>query len=319
MGVFGSEAGGNASKASVMVRDDVRCESRRWRSATTGKSCAAVNAALVTLVCFGAGCQGGRLTLFDPLHRAAARAEVRRGERLLVKSKTDEAAAAFRRAVSSDPRCAAAHAQLGKMSASAGDLDGATEHFRAAVKSNPDNVDYALALAEHLRAAAPTSMDPSRTLRAAIRAYRHVRSIDVAQPSAALGLAACYGSFGAQRVALETLREVRRTYRDSAALHCAIAATHTRLNEDKSALAAYGEALRIDPDCIAAHNGAGEINSRLIGAGTGVRRALARERATAHLRRSLELEAEQPRIRALLAGFSAAEWHATGPAVDAVE
>ncbi len=300
-----------------MVRDAVQREPRRPRPVAAGKSWAALDAALVMGVCFAAGCQGGRLTLFDPLHRATARAEVRRGEQLLAEAKIEAASAAFRRAISSDARCAAAHARLGELSADAGDVDDATNHFRAAVKSDPHNVAHALALAEHLRAAAPTSMDPARTVRSAIRAYRHVRSIDPAQFPAAIGLAACYGSFGGHRAALETLCEARESHADSAALHCEIAATHARLHEEDCALAAYGEALRIDPDCIAAHNGAGKINSRLVS--TGARRALARERAVAHLRRSLELDADQPRIRAVLASLGATERHVAGPALNEPE
>jgi len=248
------------------------------------------------------------------MDRAVARAHVRRGEQLLAASKTDEATEAFRRAVSADARCATAHARLGEMNAATGDLDNATEHFRAAVKSDPENLGYALALAEHLRAAAPTSMDPPRTLRAAVRAYRHARSIDATQLPVAIGLAACFRSFGANRVALQTLFEARRLHDDSAELHCAIATTHLRLGEDEPALAAYGEALGIDPDCIAAHNGAGQINTRLIGA--GVRQTLARERAAAHLRRSLELDADQPRIRAMLDALGGAQRHAAARALD---
>lgn len=300
-----------------MVRDNAQRERRRSTPSAARGPCAPAGKAMLALVCLVTGCQGGRPTLVESLDRARARSEVRRGERLLAQSKTDQAAAAFGRAVAHYPHCAAAQARLGEISASVGDMDGASDHFGAAVKSEPENMEYALALAEHFRAAAPTSMDPTRTRLAAIRAYRHARSIDPTRLSAAVGLAKCLRSLGAHGAALGTLCDARRWHADSAELHCEIAATHLRLAEEDRALAAYGEALRIDPDCIAAHNGAGEINAKL--SGIGVRQALARERAAAHLRRSLELDADQPRIRTLLAGIGGVEQQAAGHTVDGAE
>ena len=79
----------------------------------------------------------------------------------------------------------------------------------------------------------------------------------------------------------------------------------------------FNQALRTDNRDSAAHNGCGLVNRALAEAG-GARGSLARERAIAHFRRSLQINPHQPQIRSMLEQLAVYEWKAVTVTEEAI-
>jgi Tfp pilus assembly protein PilF len=268
----------------------------RWRLRAGPRALSLVGLLIIGLV---AGCRAGSPSLFAPLHRSIARHDVQYGQSLLVEQDATGAGSAFESAVRHDPKNAAAHAELGRLRAAQGHLDQAARCYREAVRLEPDHFDYALALADVLHRQAETSANRDDLLRAAVRAYAHARWVNPRSLPAALGLADCFRKLGEDNAALETLTEAAHLAPDAALIRVEIAQLHHARGDLRAALEEYDRALELDPNIAAAHNGCAVIQLRLAAAPDGAT-PLARQRAAAHLRKSMQLDPDQPRVAALL-------------------
>lgn len=253
---------------------------------------------LALLCVVAGGCQYGAGP-FDPLGRALARRDVKRGDLHLRAGRADDAVRAYRQAIAHDARSAAAHARLGAcLSENARDAE-ASKHFAEAVRFDPDNVDHALRLAGALSRAALISINRTERLEAAIRAYRHAASLEPDSMAAALGLAEAHYHLGDFSTAAESLERARRIEPTSTRACVRLGETYEAMLMVERALAQYQDAIRLAPDSAAeGHAGCGRVNFEL-----GRRmpdNPIYQQRAVAHLRRSLELDGNQPRIRAML-------------------
>lgn len=257
-------------------------------------------AVIAVLLAAGSGCQqGDSFKLFDSFNQALVRQDVARGEQLLADQKPDQASAAFEKAVARDPHNAQAHARLGMILVRSGRIEEAVRHYQLAVRNSPQNAEYALALAQALDGLAETAFDRRQVLEAAARAYAHVRWLDPDNLEAAIRLGDCERRLGRFVEAVQSLHEALRLDPSSARAHVDLAAVYEDLGDADSALSEYSVALKFDPDNIAAHNGCGMINAAR-DRQDGPRRPSAHERALAHLRKSLQLNPDQPNVRAAL-------------------
>lgn len=246
------------------------------------------------------GCAATNQRLMEPIHKSTASWELKRAEDHAQRGRYDSAADAFQRAIRHDPRCAAAHAGLARLRLRQGAFDLAAMSFRSAVKYDPQRFEYAMELADCLRAGAAQHADPRAQLADAIRAYQYAESLDRTSYQPVLGIGVCYRLLGDVDRALDRLRRAIALNPAAIAPHIEKAAAHFARSEYRNALAEYRQVLEMDPNNVAAHNGAGRVNAVLARA-RGPRGALARERAVAHFRRSIELIADQAEIRKALA------------------
>jgi Tfp pilus assembly protein PilF len=254
---------------------------------------------LVSAAVFNIGCSP--VTRFlEPLHRSMSAREVRRGQELLAAEDQQRAVASFQEALTHDPRNGVAHACLARIHAAAGRFSRAGEHYRAALKSAPQNVEYTLALAKCLRRQATASLNRPRLLRAATRAYRHALWLEPDNFDAALGLGICYHMMGRLDLAVDALSNARRIDPYATVAHNALADTYQARGDLDRALAECRLALKLDPHSLAAHNTAGQVNA-LRSRPSKPKSRLARQRALAHFRRSLQLDPHQPHVRTMLA------------------
>lgn len=258
---------------------------------------------LVALPAVGAmlvGCAATNQRLMEPIHKSTASWELKRAEDHAQRGRDESAADAFQRAIRHDPRCAAAHAGLARLRLQQGAMDQAAGSFRSAVKYDPQRFEYAMELADCLRIGAAQHADPRAQLADAIRAYQYAESLDGTRYEPVFGIGVSYRLLGDVDRALDHLRRAIGLNPAAVAPHIEKAAAHFARNEYRNALAEYRQILEIDPNSVAAHNGAGRVNAVLARA-RGPRGALARERAVAHFRRSLELGTDQADIRKSLA------------------
>ncbi|MBN2562249.1 MAG: tetratricopeptide repeat protein [Phycisphaerae bacterium] len=294
-----------------MVRAPTKaCHVRRITGRIAGRNspaCRLSRAALIAVVAvLASGCQRTTANLLDPLHRSIARQQVKRAQHSLDKGDHDGAAKALQSATAHDPQNAAAHAELGHFYAEAGKLEEAIHHYRSAVKAAPDKLDHVLDLARTLQRQAATSMDRPEILDAALRAYRHARWLDPDNLDAAVGLGSCYVQLGMFDLALAQLQDAKTIDPTAAVVNTELATLHTERAaayfaeaDYASALAEYRRALDFAPDNCTAHNGCGKVNLQISRQG-GPKQLLARERALAHLRKSLQVNPDQPRIEAVI-------------------
>jgi tetratricopeptide (TPR) repeat protein len=257
----------------------------------------AIGLATIVLV---VGCQAGSPSIFAPLERSTGRYDLQRGQDLLAKKDVAGAIGAFESAVRHDSKNSAAQAELGRLRADQGDLEGAANCYREALHVEPDRFDYAFALAEILRRQAETSTDRDCLLRAAIRAYAHAQWINPQHAVTTARLVECFEELGQDDAAAAAFLETLRATPQAALIHTRLAAEHYARGDWSAALAEYGRALELDPSDAVAHNGWAVAHLRLA-AEQGQAAPLARRRAVAHLRKSLALNPEQPRVAALLA------------------
>jgi tetratricopeptide (TPR) repeat protein len=258
-------------------------------------------AALLAIVSLAGGCQrSDGHGMMGPLHRAIARHDVARGCDRSAAGDEAAAAALLESAVAHDPHNALGQANLGRIRATAGQYEEAVRHYQAAVRNAPETSEYAFALANCLDKLAETSIDRQQMLDRAIRAYRYVLFLDPHNLEAEIRLGACCRRQGDFVEAFAALRRAETPDSPSARIHNELASTYEDLGDYDKALSEYAQSLQLEPDNLIAHNGCGEINLALSRRPSS-QHPLARRRAIAHLRRSLEIEAGQPRVRALLA------------------
>jgi Tfp pilus assembly protein PilF len=239
----------------------------------------------------------GLVTSFKHL---LARDAVQRGERSLASGDEAAATAAFKKAVAYDGHDAQAQAALGRICTRAGRMESAVQHYQAAVRNAPESAEYALALAESLRRLAETSIRRPEALQAAVRAYRHVRWLDPENADAGLGLGVCYHQLGQFAEAMVVLRETESLAPSAPGVRIELGSLAEDRSDYDTALAEYSQALKLHPENLAAHNGAGRVSMK-IARQTRSSNPLAYARAMAHFRKSLELDANQPQVRQWLA------------------
>ena len=203
---------------------------------------------LTIFALFNTGCYASRSAPANAIQRSIARQEVKHGERLLVEAENAEAEAVFRRALKFDPRNSSAHAYLAKILAKKGEDERACEHYREALKYTPDNVNYSLGLGDCLSNRAMTSFHRQRLFDAAVKSYRHARSQDPKNFSAALKLGICYRRMGAYDSAIKTLLEAERLNPVSARVHNELADIYKDIRNGDTALVHLRRSLQIDPD-----------------------------------------------------------------------
>lgn len=225
-----------------------------------------------------------------------ARRELSRGEQYMARRQFASAAKSFDRAISYAPDSAQAHAGLGQIREMEGELREAVTHYQAAIKSAPERSDYALALGDALRKSAVTSMQRGELLEAALRAYRHALSLDDRCSRAAMGMGLCYRLIGQIDRAVVAFQHAQRLDPSSAEAHAQLASLYESRAQDEKALAEYRIALRLNPESARLHNAFAALNLKLIGA-RSAQSTLARQRAIAHYRKSLEIDPDQPQVR----------------------
>ena len=114
----------------------------------------------------------------------SANAQFRRGQRYISKGRFKKAAAAYRKAISIEPKIAAAHDNLGAALIALGDLTGAIASYKQAISIDPNDSIPHCNLGSVL--------DDKGDLDGAITSYKQAISIDPNHTSARKGLAAAY-------------------------------------------------------------------------------------------------------------------------------
>lgn len=216
----------------------------------------------------------------------------------------DRALRVFENVLVADPRCERAQGRLAWIHAGAGEHRLACRHYRAALKLAPDCFEYAVGLADSLRRLGETSMNRPLICASAVRAYAHARWLDPDDFHAALGMGICYVKLGRLDLAEEAFRDARAIDPSAPETHVALARVGLMCGELEQALGECQAALRLDTEHLAAHNVAAEVCLAMKDQ-PDTKVALARERASAHLRKSLDLDPDQPHVRAVLAGLEA--------------
>jgi len=258
---------------------------------------------LLPMVC--AGCQHGAPTIFDPMKRSLARRNLERASRHYAAGETDAAEEAFRKAIAQNPRDAVAHAMLGDLLRARGDLHGAADCYSSAVKNDPSDFDYAIALADTLYAIAGTADHSHRAYALATRAYRNARILRDDDDHAALGLARCLNLRGEHAEARDLLLPFVSAGMGGVDVVMELARAFLSLGDAEQALALYHAALKDDDENAAAHWGCAQAclqkcraadENNMAGSSTSTSLpletaavAFLRERAKAHLRRVIEL------------------------------
>jgi len=252
------------------------------------------------------GCQGGSSIGLKSVCESAATHDVQHGQQLLAHGDIDGAKGQFECAERFYSSSASAQAGLGQVAEKREQLEEAVAHYRAALKFAPENSAYAVALGNCLRRLAATSLERQTLLESAVRAYRHALTLAPNDYGALVGLAQCYRQQCKFDQAIEALRHAQRIDPPNPQVHTMLAAIYESLLRYDEAVEEYKLALKLDTGDAAVHNRLATLylsmakNSRQKG-------SLARERAIAHYRRSLQLDANQPDIRQSLAELHAAD------------
>ena len=233
--------------------------------------------------------------MFGWADRAVAQWYVDRGESRMEAGDATKAQKQFESALGRDEACSRAHARLGQLASGRKDFEQAAEHYRAAMKLDPDSLDYAMNLGEALGELSATSMDRPKHLLAAARAFQHAREIEPRSFAAAFRLGQCYRCLGEDQAAIAILEEAASLDPVSADVQLELASIHEARGDHREALAHYQKVLKLDPNDVNAHNRSAAVNMELARSG-GARGLLARQRAMAHLKRSLEINPNQPRL-----------------------
>ena len=245
------------------------------------------------------GCQQAQQDVLTSAQHALSKQNLHRGETLLKRGRTSDARRCLERAVEQNPDSAEAHAGLGRIAFKTRAYEEAAERYRMAVRLQPTNVDYSLALGDSLRLLASSATEGRGQISAATRAYRHVLWLDPRNTPAALRLADCYLERQLYRKAVETLRSAQRHDPARTVIYTKLASIFAEQRQYARALETYRLALRIDANDPVAHNGCAEINMAMLDS-SGLNQTLLRERACAHLRRSLQIKPRQPETQRLL-------------------
>lgn len=245
------------------------------------------------------GCSGGPVRSISD---SVASQSIERGREALAAQDLGEAKAQFARAIRHDGKCAAAHAGLGQVYARRKKWEKASDCFSSAMKLDPRDASYCVGLGNVLLQKAETSMDRAKCLESAIRVFRHAQTIDAGSYPAAMGLASCYRQAGDFDRAIDSLRQAQRVNAAAAEPHTVLAGVYEAQRQPEKAMEEYKTALKLAPEDPVVHNACAALNLQIVESG-GPDAAMARQRAAAHYRKSLELDSMQPQIRRALAGL----------------
>jgi Tfp pilus assembly protein PilF len=273
-----------------------------WQAATHSMS------TVVLLVCALAltGCQSRSRNTFPPVLVSAAEFELKCGQGSLAQGDFDNAERRFKWATHCSSTCAAAQAGLGQVAEKREQLEIAAEHYRAAMKAAQGDSQYAVALGDCLQRSAATSLERGALLESAVRAYRHALTLAPNDGAALTGLAQCYRQSGDIDQAVEALREALRADASNLRTHLMLASIFEGSHQLEAAVDEYKAALSVNPDDANIHNHLAALH--LVLSKNGLQKPpLARERAIAHYLRSLQLNADQPKVRRALAKLQRVE------------
>lgn len=263
----------------------------------------------VTLLLAISGCQHGSGSVLTDFREAAVRRSLERGDALIAQQDREGAAQVYQDALRKNPNHPALNARLGHLYFQNGEYERAAGFYRTALKADSNCFHYALSLAQCQSRLAATSLDRDRQMEAAARAFQFAQSLDPQNFTATIQLAMCYREMGDFGQATTILMEAVRQHPQAAIIHTQLGEIYHSQNDLDHALAEFKTALTCDSKDLAAHNGCAVVNTAIAQAG-GSKSCIARERAVAHFRRSLQLNSQQPQVRAMLEQLEAYEWKA---------
>lgn len=244
--------------------------------------------------------------MFAPITRSGARMEVQRGEQLIAKGQFDAARSAFNRAVQLDGKNAQAHAGLARVAEHGKDLKEAANQYRAAVRYDAGNFDYALSLANVLRETLVQGID-AETAEATLRAYEYARGLAPTRFEPLVAMATCYRILGDYDQAQKYAQQAVQINPSSLeALHEKGLICQAR-GEYQSGLATFRLALEINPNDVVAHNGCGQIYC-VLARSRGNKGAENRQQAMVHFKRSLQIDSNQPEIQKMMDSLAPYEY-----------
>jgi tetratricopeptide (TPR) repeat protein len=156
------------------------------------------------------GCAHDGATLVEQFNNAVARHHLERGERLASRQRADEALAEFDAALQRNPKLAAAHAQIGRIRNSRGELAQAARHFAEALRLDPLDGLTAFALGQVYQLMSSSPAERRDKLRLAARAYLHACELMPGHFDAHLALGVVYHQLGELDQAVHYYRQSLR-------------------------------------------------------------------------------------------------------------
>ncbi|HEY3241715.1 MAG TPA: tetratricopeptide repeat protein [Phycisphaerae bacterium] len=178
-----------------------------------------------------------------------------------------------------------------------GELQQAVERFNKAIAIDSDRLDAYVNLG--------VALDSQKKYYEAIHAFKEALERDNHQPLVLVNLAQTYMAQERLKMARQALDQALKMDPQLAAAHEAMAYCLFRLEDYDGAEQHYGEALVYDPRLPNAFAGLGSVH--MMGFLKDHGRTELRERALEEWHRSLELEPNQPKIRALISKYEVAQ------------
>jgi tetratricopeptide (TPR) repeat protein len=255
------------------------------------------------------GCQSSSTNILSGMGESGVRSALERGDRLIAASNPDGAGKVFQDTLNKYPQHPVLNGRLGGLYFQRGDYERAASYYRTALKSDPNCFHYALTLAQCQGRLAATSIDRDKKMEAAARAYQFAQTLDPQNFTATIELAMCYREIGDYSKAVEILRDAAREHPNAAIIHTQLGEIYHSQNDLDHALDEFSLALKCDGRNLAAHNGCALVNTARAQE-SGAKGSIARERAVAHLRRSLQINPHQPDVRGMLDRLEPYQWKA---------
>lgn len=156
------------------------------------------------------------------------------------------AESAFRRALLLDPRNAEAHVGLARIAARSNREQTAMDHYRSAVKCAPCNGAYAVEFADLLAKQAEVSIDRRSMGDAALRAYRHARSIIRGDADLTLRHGLCAREHGHYEESITCLRDAVGLSPKNVEFRLELARTYDMIGDRQAAARIRLDARRIE-------------------------------------------------------------------------
>lgn len=211
-----------------------------------------------------------------------------------VTERIGQAIQAYLHATELQPESYEAQLNLGVCYQEQGDLAQATDRFQRAVEIEPDR--------PHAWVNLGVALDGQEKPYEAIKAYKESLERDNQQPEVLVNLARTYMKQDRLKLAESSLRAALRMDEGFAAGQEALGYCLFRMREFEGAQAAYEAAVSLDWRLPRAHAGLGSVLMlRYLEDESQVR---FRDRALEHWHRSLEIDADQPRIRKLIEQYA---------------
>lgn len=255
------------------------------------------------------GCQSSGANILTGIGEREIRSALDRGDRIIAAGNSDGAARVYQDALNKHPQHPVLSGRLGGIYFQRGDYERAAGYYRAALKSDPNCFHYALTLAQCQGRLAATSIDRDNKMEAAARAFQFAQTLDPQNLTATIELAMCYREIGEYDKALEILKDAANEHPNAAIIHTQVGEIYHSQNDLDRALEEFNLALACDGRNLAAHNGCAMVDAARAREG-GAKSSIARERAIAHLRRSLQINPHQPEIRGMLDRLEPYQWRA---------